>query len=323
MYHYVRELKYSRYPKIKGLDASSFKEQIAYFEQHYQFVTAEECIYAVHSNYQLPKNAILLTFDDGYIDHFHTVFPILEAKGIQGLFFPPAKAIMNHEVLDVNKIHYLLASEPKVPVLIQEIYNCLDNYRSEYSLKSNEYFYSKNALYDRYDSKDIVFIKRLLQFGLEEKLRHQIVDTLFRKYVTSDIEAFSRELYMDAEQLNCMSRNGMVIGSHGYDHNWLNKLPSKKQEKEIDRSLDFLEQIGSPIDSWIMCYPYGAYDDSLINLLRKKKCKLAFTTKVNIARLNRKNMFTLERLDTNDFPTAKNARPNNWTKNISNIAAVY
>lgn len=31
MYHYVRDLKYSRYPEIKGLDYKLFKEQIDFF----------------------------------------------------------------------------------------------------------------------------------------------------------------------------------------------------------------------------------------------------------------------------------------------------
>lgn len=30
MYHYVRDLQYSRYPQIKGMDYQLFKEQIAF-----------------------------------------------------------------------------------------------------------------------------------------------------------------------------------------------------------------------------------------------------------------------------------------------------
>ena len=31
MYHYTRDLRHSRYPKIKGLDLELFKEQIQWF----------------------------------------------------------------------------------------------------------------------------------------------------------------------------------------------------------------------------------------------------------------------------------------------------
>ena len=34
MYHYIRDLKNSRYPEIKGLDYDLFKEQIAFFQYH-------------------------------------------------------------------------------------------------------------------------------------------------------------------------------------------------------------------------------------------------------------------------------------------------
>lgn len=44
MYHYVRDLRHSRYPQIKGLDIALFKEQIGFLKKHYHFVTIEEVI---------------------------------------------------------------------------------------------------------------------------------------------------------------------------------------------------------------------------------------------------------------------------------------
>ncbi len=45
MYHYVRDLKNSRYPDIKGLDINLFKEQINYMRKHYHIITMEEVTY--------------------------------------------------------------------------------------------------------------------------------------------------------------------------------------------------------------------------------------------------------------------------------------
>lgn len=322
MYHFVRELPYTRYPKIKGLLTSEFKNQLAYIEKHYHFVTIAECIQAIASDHvkHLPNNSVLLTFDDAYIDHFSTVFPILEAKKIQGCFFPPAKAILDSKVLDVNKIHFLLASA-NTEFLIQDIYHCLNKYRSAYSLKSNDYYFSKLAHSSRFDLKETIFIKQLLQVELEETLRNLIVDELFNKYVTNDEKAFAKELYMDTDQLKCMIRNGMYIGSHGYDHYFLNSLPPEKQEQEIDLSLQFLEYIGSPINNWVMCYPYGAYNNSLIDILKKKNCTLGLTTKAGIANLCQNNAFMMERLDTNDLPKIAHAKTNAWTKKVTQIPA--
>lgn len=44
MYHYVRDLKNSCYPGIKGLDYELFKDQIAYFAKKFHVITMEEVI---------------------------------------------------------------------------------------------------------------------------------------------------------------------------------------------------------------------------------------------------------------------------------------
>tara|TARA_Y100001935_G_C17308994_1_gene514407 strand:- start:2031 stop:2981 length:951 start_codon:yes stop_codon:yes gene_type:complete len=302
MYHFVRELHKTRYPYIKGLLLSEFKQQISYLKRHYTFINISDCINSIHNNQALPPNAVLLTFDDGYIDHFENVFPILKKNNIQGCFFPPAKAIIEEEVLDVNKIHFILASMSKnINDLINEIYSELDVFRSDYNLKSNEYYFSKLGINNRFDSGEIIFIKRLLQVELDEELRSIIVDKLFKKYVSKDERSFSKELYMNVNQIRYMVENGMYIGSHGYNHYWLDKLNKDKQRDEIVKSIKFLKTVNSPTKNWIMCYPYGAYNKSLIKILKEKGCALGFTTKVDFANLSKKNAFTLSRFDTNDF----------------------
>ena len=110
MYHYIRDLKHSRYPKIKGLDVDLFCKQIMFFKANFNVVRMEQVFAAIEEGVQLPENPILLTFDDGYIDHYTFAAPILEDNGLQGSFFIPAKAFSTHQLLDVNKIHYILAS---------------------------------------------------------------------------------------------------------------------------------------------------------------------------------------------------------------------
>ncbi len=70
MYHYVRDLRHSRYPEIKGLQTELFEQQIAYIARRYNPISAYDLIEAVVGGEELPPKAILLTFDDAYIDHF-------------------------------------------------------------------------------------------------------------------------------------------------------------------------------------------------------------------------------------------------------------
>ena len=316
MYHYVRDLQNTRYPDIKGLRTDLFEEQIKFLKKHYNFVKMEEVIDAYYSNHleELPPHPVLLTFDDAYQDHFQTVFPILMREHIQGCFYAPVKALTQHEVLDVNKIHFVLASttEDRFPVLLNEIKILVDQNKDKWNLKSFEDYYSELAVANRFDNKDIVFVKRLLQVALPEALRKEMSGILFQRAVGMDESMFSRELYMSETQIRCMVQCGMHVGSHGYDHYWLNSLSPQKQEEEIGKSVEFLKSVGVNMNYWTMCYPYGAYNEDTLQVLRNHQCRLGLTTEVALADLARGNILAMPRLDTNDIPKDGRAQPNQW-----------
>lgn len=303
MYHYVRNLKDSFYPDIKGIETTEFEKHIKFlFDNRFKFITISDVKKACVDEVALPEKSVLLTFDDAYIDHYINVFPILNEYGIQGCFYAPVKAITNHEVLDVNKIHFVLAKCSYKQVLVKRLFALLDEYRQEFGLQSNEHYYKKLAVPNRWDTAEVIFIKRLLQVELPENIRKIFTDILFKEYVTDNEAAFSRSLYMNEAQLKCMYRNGMHIGAHGYDHYWLNSLDAAQQEFEIKKSIEFLEKIGvkTTQEGWSICYPYGAYDEKLLSLLTKYNCSLGFTTIPERAVLTVDNKFKLARLDAND-----------------------
>ncbi len=317
MYHYVRDLKNSRFPEIKGCDVRLFKEQIGYIKKHYRPVTVEEVIDAYENGRQLPDHAILLTFDDAYADHFTYAFPILEHEHIQGVFFPPVKAVTEHTVLDVNKVHFILASTPsdKMPQLLDDLHKMIDRNREEYKLESYEHYFDDLAIANRFDPKEVIFVKRLLQVALPEELRRKLTSELFEKCVGMDESMFSRELYMTIDQIKCMVDCGMHIGSHGYDHYWLSSLPKEKQEFEIAKSIEFIDMVGEDVNNWTIGYPYGDYNDDTIALLKRHGCKMGFTTDVEVADLDGKvpdMMYRMPRLDVNDLPKDANAPTNEW-----------
>lgn len=317
MYHYVRDLKNSRYPEIKGCDVKDFREQIGFIKKHYTPVTVEEVIESHEGRKSLPEHAILLTFDDAYLDHFTYAFPILAHEKIQGVFFAPVKAVTEHTVLDVNKVHFILATTPaeKIPLLLGELERLVNHYREEYSLDSFENYYDRYAVANRFDTKEVILVKRLLQVALPEELRKKITNELFEKSVGMDESMFSRELYMSLDQIKCMVDCGMHIGSHGYDHYWLNSLSIEKQQFEIEKSINFIKSVGGDVDNWTIGYPYGVYNYDTISLLKQYGCKMGFTTKVGLADLNtdeRDALYKIPRLDVNDLPKQSNADVNKW-----------
>jgi hypothetical protein len=89
-------------------------------------------------------------------------------------------------------------------------------------------------------------------------------------------------------------------------------LGREEQEGEIERSLAFLGTIGCDCDNWIMSYPYGDTNESLVAAVKARGCKAALTTAVGIADVNN-DPFLLPRLDTNDLPKKADAAASSWT----------
>jgi peptidoglycan/xylan/chitin deacetylase (PgdA/CDA1 family) len=316
MYHYVRDLKRSRFPAIKGLPVEEFAEQLGYLKKHYNLVSGEEVLDAVQAGAtdSLPDRAALLTFDDGYLDHFTCAFPVMDRLRVRGCFFPPARCVLEKRVLDVNKIHFVLAAAGDPGKLVQTVLEMVDANRAQYGLEPGEAYLKKYAVASHQDPKEVMFVKRMLQKGLPGELRNRIVDSLFATWVTSDETAFASELYMTEEQITCLRRGGMTIGSHGYAHEWLDTLDAEGQRREVDLSLEFLRGLGVRLDRWMMCYPYGAWNEPLVQLLKSRGCGVGLLTKPGIADLRRDNPLTLPRLDTNQLPKAAGASPNEWTQ---------
>ena len=303
MYHYVRDLQNSLYPEIKGLDVSLFETQLRYFIKYHNVIRMENLIDVFKwGRTTLPRNPVLLTFDDGYKDHYQHVFPILDELGLQGSFFPPAQAITERKVLDVNKIQFILASQPNKEEVMDEIFDLMDTFSGEYTLLDKLQYRDTCAVPDRFDSKEVVFIKRMLQKELPAQVRKEITDSLFKKYVSKNERAFSEELYMNIHQVRCMRRHGMFFGSHGYNHLWLPDLSASEQISEIDKSMKFLESAGASLQNWVMCYPYGAHNETLQSILQERQCAIGLTTKPDVATLSYENRLALPRMDTNDYP---------------------
>lgn len=303
MYHYVRDLVHSRYPEIKGLDIRLFEEQLAYIQDHFQVIRMEELLTAYEDGdfSSLPERPLLLTFDDGYIDHYTVVYPLLKKFGMQGSFFPNAKAVKEHRLLDVNKIHHILATAP-IDELVQECYHVMDQYRESGGvIPPNEQIFQELAVPNRWDPEEVIFVKRLLQNYLPEEFRGEAATRLFERYVGIREENFARELYMNRDQIYCMKQGGMYFGLHGYDHYWLGKLPQKQMQEDVDQALAYFSDV---IDNknWVMNYPYGNYNQDVVDYIRSRGCRLGLTVEARDAELMTDDRYLLPRWDTNDLP---------------------
>ena len=302
MYHYVRPLKNSKYPEIKGLELDGFIRQMEFFKKNFTFITVQQLLSCIYDKESIPKNSILLTFDDGLKDHYLHVFPILQKFNAQGLFFPTAETIESKKVINVHKIHFILATCENKNKIIDEIFTLIKQNKDQYHLDSPESYFKTLAIPNRFDTKEVIFIKRILQRALPHQLRAQIVDYLFKKFLTKDEKSFSEELYLSYDDIKHMQNSGMYFGSHGYTHEWLTYLNDTDLDLELKKMLEFNLRINNNNDDLIMCYPYGNYNDNLIKKLIVQGYKAGLTTEVGDSTLDVKDAFLLKRYDTNDFP---------------------
>lgn len=302
MYHYVREVRTSSFPEIKARSIKEFENQIRYFSNNHNVISIGELLAAINDGVPLPPNPVLLTFDDGYIDHYNHVLPILIKYNMSGCFYPCGKTIDEKNVLDVNKIHFIIAAACNQSELLSNIFTLLDTYRREYNLKSNEFYYRKLNKPNDYDTGSIIFIKRLLQRELKIDLREKIINELFRAYVTKDEKGFSESLYMNRDQIKEMVDNKMHVGSHGYDHYWLDTLSAEKQQNDIVQSVEFLKSLHGNTQNMTISYPYGACNNDLLEIIKYQGFSAGFIVDGRIADISIDSMFQLPRMDTNQFP---------------------
>jgi len=310
MYHYVRTIPDSRFPSLHGLSLKKFDAQLDYICNHYTVISMEMLIDSLYHRAELPPMPIVLSFDDGFIDHYNNVYPRLLERGISGSFYPPRMAVIDRKILDVHKIQFILASEENPSNIVKTIHQtCRDVSTSYRPGDINSYTYTHP-----FDSKEISYIKLLLGGEIPDLIRKNVIDSLFKQYVTDNSEAFAEDLYLSENQLKEMVSNGMHLGSHGDTHYWMDRMSKEEQKLDTRKSIELLRKIGMPDKYRSYCYPYGRYNQNTIDVLKDLKFKVGLTCIVDLINQVNINPLLLPRLDTNHLPQSAHTKISKWTK---------
>jgi peptidoglycan/xylan/chitin deacetylase (PgdA/CDA1 family) len=303
MYHYVRPLGFGAYGNIKALDLQVFIKQVKQLSRSHTFVSIEQVMSALStaSCKDLPGKSVVLTFDDGYLDHYSHVFPFLHDRKIPAAFYPCSAAVMQLQALEISKIHYILATlDGKIRWLIEEIHGQL--MRQGFTDAQINDLRQSHYVPSKLDTSDVAYVKRVLQYGIDDPPRRKIIDHLFTNHVTSDESSFCANVFMNKEQLRIMRECGMHIGGHGARHLWLNRVSQDVVTKEITSSKEMLDSLGCAGEWLSFCYPFGAFNDSVINALAVEGFRVGLTTQENVVecvsdQLDAVNALALPRID--------------------------
>lgn len=290
MYHYVRDLVRTRFPRIKGLPIDVFRRQVAMFASDCELATMETAMAFLDGRYAPRRDLCLLTFDDGLREHYAEVMPILQEYGAGGVFFPPT-ACLDGDVAAVHQIHFLMAATP-----LADLERDLDDACAARGIVLEAIDAAELRRCYPWDDDGTARFKFVLNFQLPPEVREAIVAALFAARL-GDASAFARELYVTWDELREMQRAGMVIGGHSHAHRALTTLGRDAMAEDVARCAALLHRRLDPQPHWPFAYPYGWYDATAKAVVAASGFDAAFTVRSG-ANAPGQDRFELHRFDT-------------------------
>ena len=295
MYHYVRNRAGSPEAGIHGLGAGAFGRQLDQLSALAEPITWPMLNAWHRGRGSLPGRCFLLTFDDGLADHVEVVAPILEARGLRGVFFVPARVLETGRMESAHQIHLLQAKLGDQAFLAAVTEWLIRHHPQGDRLDEVDQAAARRVYH--YESAERAAVKYLLAFTLPSQVREEMIAVLFARRV-GDPGEYARRWYLDAGDLTALVRAGHTIGGHGFAHEPYLRLSAPEQVRDLSRCASVLRQILGP-GTRPFSYAYGSFDDAVAWRCHQAGFAQAFTTRPGwIRRFD--NVHALNRLDTKD-----------------------
>jgi len=298
MYHYVRDTAATAFPAIRALPPDMFERQLDWLQREYELIGLDALEAALEGGRPLPPNAALLTFDDGFVDHYEVVLPVLATRGLGGVFFLAHDASGDTpRVLGVHKTHFLMAALGSDAFGDAVLGECRAAARAARSSEATVFGL------DRWEHADERAIKDLLNYELPIDEAERVLDVLFERHLGSQDE-FARGLYLRAPMIAEMCRAGMVFGYHTRSHKMLSRLSPAEQAVELRDGVAWVRALtGQARVSF--CYPWGGpgtYTSASLDILASAGYSVAFNTVRRRIAVGADHRYELPRVDTRDLP---------------------
>jgi peptidoglycan/xylan/chitin deacetylase (PgdA/CDA1 family) len=260
----LRILAYHRVLTIRDEDAfafdldlisasvEQFREQMAFVKRHFHPLTFREWLGIADAGDSPPRDAIVVTFDDGYDDNYRVAFPILRELGVPAVFFVSTGHIDSALPYAYDWLVYIICSTRAARVQIGAL---------DLDVAVPPTIPERRAL-----AADVLDrMKTMSAIGQSETIR-ELADQLGMPRVGAHDDCRP----MTWDELREMHAAGMEIGSHGVSHHMLSKLPRAEMTRELqDSQAALTRELGVPAVS--LSYPVGgrdAFDGEVIEAAR-------------------------------------------------------
>jgi peptidoglycan/xylan/chitin deacetylase (PgdA/CDA1 family) len=238
-YHHIAEDEpgYAFDAGVADATPAQFRRQMEILARYGTPIGVDELVRALEGA-PLPKNPVMVTFDDGYRSCHDVALPILRAVGMRATFFVPTTYVNDRKLYWWERIAYALSQGRRASVTL--------TYPQPLEIVREDPA-SHHKLTDVIKNTPGLDIDRFLDglckaFGLEWD---------------RELEAgFADGIVMTWDHLRALSRAGMDVESHTRGHRVLQTLDDKELHEELAGSKADLEsQLGRPVRA--IAYPVG------------------------------------------------------------------
>ncbi|MFQ5617326.1 MAG: polysaccharide deacetylase family protein [Anaerolineales bacterium] len=225
MYHAVSD---GDLPHIRHLypykSTAAFEQDIRYLKEHYTLVGYPELLAHVNDEAALPPDAAFVSFDDGFVECYGVVHPILQKHGIPCIFF------LVTDFIDNQRLYY----RGKMSLCIDKI-SQLDAPTQRETLEE----FTKTFNLPPADPQTFA-VWLLPHQQTDEPLVDRVCETL-----GVDVSEFlrTRQPFLTREQIREMRSEGFVFGAHTRRHPKLAFLSQEEQAAEIIESCRVVAEI--------------------------------------------------------------------------------
>lgn len=237
-YHHVanHDPTYPYDPDVADATPAQFRWQMEALARHCTPIGIDELLRAIDGA-PLPKNPVMVTFDDGYLSCHDVALPILRAVGIRATFFIATSYVADRRLYWWERVALIVAQGTKQGTI---------TYPQTFEVSPRD---------PRTRKRINDLIKDAKQLDVDRFLDG--VATALGVPWNREIEAeYAAGLIMTWDQVRALSRAGMDIESHSRSHRVLQTLDEAGLESEIAGSRADLEaQLGRTVRA--IAYPVG------------------------------------------------------------------
>jgi peptidoglycan/xylan/chitin deacetylase (PgdA/CDA1 family) len=238
-YHHVadQDPTYPYDPDVADATPAQFRRQMETLAKYCTPIGIDELIRAVEGQ-PLPKNPVMVTFDDGYRSCHDVTLPILRAVGVRATFFVSTSFIEERRLYWWERIALVMAQTKLTRATI--------TYPEPFEFEPQD---------PKVRSKLLDLVKGTSSLDIDRFLNELCV--ALRVEWNHEIESeYANGLIMTWDQVRALARAGMDVESHGRRHRVLKTLDNEMLADELAGSRADLEAaLGRPVRA--VAYPVG------------------------------------------------------------------